>query len=244
MENAAKEVQAVEAAHNQFVTVPGRTLGNGAKVASFMVGKYLSALEDCKVVVTESAVPTVRIDYESARQACAESGLALLTLSQSAALALDVAEQAANWSSGVVGEGMLLQGLHRGTVRGAVAGNYVSPKENERRGFVLSNGEVVFDVAGHLYTWLFDDVHGDAAGLIATRSFPADSPVVCGAPAPAGEKGVGWYPKAARNWSGNALVRGGCWCSDDYAGVFDLGDDWPDNAYDYVGFRCTKPVGV
>ena len=228
---------------NQFVTVPGRTLSNGQFVPSFMCGKYFSALDDGgNVVVTEAAVPKVRINYAAARKACADAGFALLTLAQSTALALDVASVPENWSGGQVGDGALMQGLHLGTARGAVDGTYVASNEAERRGFKLSTGDVIFDVAGHLYTWLFDDVQGDGDGLIV-NAFAADSPAV-NAPFPALEKGMGWYPDADDDWSGRALLRGGFWFSGSHAGVFSLNVDSPDYDGNYVGFRCTTPIGL
>jgi hypothetical protein len=54
------------------------------------------------------------------------------------------------------------------------------------------------------------------------------------------EKGVGWIPDAEDDWSGYALVRGGCWRSDGNAGAFHLSGYWPGREYDSVGFRCTK----
>ncbi|MFD2271372.1 hypothetical protein ACFS07_10230 [Undibacterium arcticum] len=51
---------------------------------------------------------------------------------------------------------------------------------------------------------------------------------------------MGYRPDSARDWSGGALIRGGCWRSDDCAGAFSLNHDWPDIDYDRVGFRCTK----
>lgn len=243
---ATAEPAAVAAATpaQAFVRVPGRTLamaGGDIAVPDFLVGQYLTHIGAGGVaVIAADVVPTVRISYFDAVKAGSAAGLSLLTLSQSAVLALDVAEQAVNWSGGAVGDGTLLQGLHLGTVRGAVDGNYVSPNPLERRGFALSTGEIVYDVAGHLYTWLRDDVHGDERGLVATESLPGDSPVVCGAPAASGEQGVGWYPPVGRDWSGRALVRGGCWCSDSRAGVFYLDLVWPDGGDVSVGFRCTK----
>jgi hypothetical protein len=181
----------------------------------------------------------VYISYDKAGPKCEAAGLAMLTLSQSAALAIEVAEQAANWSGGEVGKGKLMQGLHKGTVRGAVDGRFESGQIDERRGFLLSNGEIVFDVAGHLYTWLRDDVHGDERGLVATKSLPADSPAVV-SPYPTGEHGMGYPFDAGDDVSGFALMRGGCWVSFDIAGVFPLSVGWPAGG-DYVGVRCTKP---
>jgi hypothetical protein len=37
--------------------------------------------------------------------------------------------------------------------------------------------------------------------------------------------------------SGNALIRGGYWNSDDNAGVLNLNNYWPDNDNNNVGFR-------
>lgn len=230
-------------AKNQFVMIPATTLPSGQLVPAFFVGKYFSAIEaGGAVIVSEAAVPAVRISYRAARQACLDSGLALLTLAQSTAIALNVAGMDENWSGGKVGEGTLMQGLHLGTVNGAVAGTCSSKKETERRGFKLSTGDVIFDAAGHLYTWLFDDVQGDTDGVVAS-AFAEGSPAVS-APFPSLEQGMGWYPKAGADWSGDALVRGGCWCSDSNAGVFNLFDGSPGDGNLDVGFRCTAPIGL
>lgn len=241
-EHAALAAPAVE---NQFVTVPARTLKCGIAVAEFRVAKYMAAIgADGSVTVNADAVPTTRMSYDKGLAVLLAAGLPMLTLTQSAALAEDVASVGENWSGGEVGKGELMRGLHLGTVRGPVNGHYVSPHEAEIREFKLSNGETVFDVAGLLYTHLFDDVHGDARGLVVTESFPENSPVVCGAPAPSGEQGVGYYPDAGEDWSGRALLRGGCWSSVSLAGAFYLYYVWPDYDYYRVGFRCTKPSGL
>jgi hypothetical protein len=239
-ETTTEQAAVAEVEQNQFVSVPGKTLPGGQVVASFMVGKYLSAFDGAgKVIVTESAVPAASINYSAARMACEAAGFKMLTLSQSAALALDIAGVAENWTGGEVGQGDLMQGLHLGSVRGAVAGTYVPTNEIERRGFKLSNGEVIFDAAGHLYTWIFDDVQGDENGVVA-RAFAEDSPAVCASPFPSEEQGMGWYPDAGDDWSGYALVRGGYWGSVSFAGVFHLGNVSPVRGGDRVGFRCTK----
>jgi hypothetical protein len=115
----------------------------------------------------------------------------------------------------------------------------VSADPREARVFTLSNGEQIVDAAGNLYTWIFDDVQGDENGLVA-RPFAADSPSITSAPHPSMERGVGWYPDADTDWSGYALLRGGCWGSNDLAGVFLLDIDWPVYGNVVVGVRCTK----
>lgn len=224
---------------NNFVTVPEVTLPNGVVVPPFEVGQYFcSKGEDGKAAVTAGGVPWVRINYAEARQACADAGFKMLTELQALAIASDVSQQDANWTGGKVGVGSLIQGLRNDTVDEAQRGEYV-PGEDERRMFVLSNGQTISDVAGNIYSWIFDDVQGDENGLVA-RAFAEDSPSITTAPYPSMDKGMGWYPVAGHDWSGLALLRGGYWGGGDYAGVFSLGSDWPGVRVGIVGFRCTK----
>lgn len=240
---AADPVPAVVAT-DLFVKVPATTLPNGTLVPSFEVGKYLCSKGPAgRAAVTYEGTPWTRIRYAAARQACAAAGYALITELQALALAHQVAHEAANWSGGKFGTGKLKQGLHLGTVRSAQPGTYGSPDPDEPRGFVLSNGMIICDVAGNAYTWVFDDVQGDAEGLI-TKPFAADSPSITTAPFPSMEKGVGWYPSVEDDWAGVALVRGGCWRSGSRAGVFRLDYGWPVYGIVIVGFRCTKPIGL
>ena len=102
----------------------------------------------------------------------------------------------------------------------------------------LSNGEKVCDLNGNVFSWVFDDVQGDENGL--TGKIAADSISLTTAPYPSEEKGMGWRPDRERDWSGYALVRGGCWSSGSRAGVFSLGGGYPDYRNDGIGFRCTK----
>lgn len=86
-------------------------------------------------------------------------------------------------------------------------------------------------------------MQGNDSGIVA-RAFAADSPSITTAPHPSRTKGMGWYPNAESNWSGVALVRGGCWFSGDGAGVFHLDYVSPGSGNRDVGFRCTKQVGL
>lgn len=245
-ENTSEQNAVAAAVENVFVTVPETKLPNGLVVPAFQVAKYFASRgADGLLVIDAKAQPLVRISYHAARQACAASGFGLLTETQSLAIAVNVAGVAANWTGGAVGEGDLIQGLHLDPddADEAYPGDYVSEDPAERRAFVLSNGETIIDAAGNLYSWIFDDVQGDENGIVA-HAFAADSPSISSAPFPSMERGVGWYPDAGRDWSGDALVRGGCWCSDDDAGVFYLDGGGPGYAGDNVGVRCTKPVGL
>jgi hypothetical protein len=241
---------------NLFVTVPETTLPcvivggvitrPAITVPAFQVGQYLcSKGADGKAAVTAAGAPWVEINYADARQACADAGFALITEQQALALAFHLFQQDANWISGAVGEGRMFQGLRLDLddVNEPYAGDFVSRDPSERRGFFLGDGQLVMDAAGNAYTWVFDDVQGDANGLIA-QAFAGDSPSIATAPYPSMERGMGRRPNAGADWSSLALVRGGYWFSGSDAGVFNLGYVWPDLDYGGVGFRCTKPIGL
>jgi hypothetical protein len=223
-----------------LVTVPETTLPGGAVVPEFRVGKYITGRENGALSITAGAEPWTRIDLADSKAEAKKFGLNVITELQCLALAHNIAQQPINWTSGVVGEGKLFQGLHKGTVSEAQPGTYESPDPDERRWFELSNGERIWDVAGNLFTWVVDDVQGDENGIVS-KKFAKDSPSITTAPAPSMQKGCGWQPSAGDNWSGDALVRGGCWDSDGIAGVFGLNYCHPGDEGDYIGFRCTYP---
>ncbi len=225
-----------------FVKVPDTVLPNGMQVPAFAVGQYLcSKGADGLPAITREGTPWVRIRYAEARQACAARGYALITEQQALAIAYQIAQRDANWTDGKIGEGNLYQGLRKWSVNSAQPGTHVPTDPDERRSFVLPSGELIYDVAGNAYTWVFDDVQGGPDGLTA-KPFHPDSPSITTAPFPSLEKGMGWYPDPEDDWSGHALIRGGCWSSVSDAGVFRLNYGWPVYAYNYVGFRCTKSL--
>lgn len=225
---------------NCFITVPEVTLPNGTIVPSFQVGQYPTSKDDAgAAVVTAFGVPWVEINYHDAKAAAAAAGFNLITELQWLALAHDIANQDANWTGGKVGQGKLYQGLHKWTAEEPQPGTYEPADPEERTWHALSNGERIYHFSGNVFSWVFDDVQGDESGLVS-KSFAKDSPSITTAPAPSMEQGVGWLPRAGADWSGYALVRGGYWYSDANAGVFRLGDVWPDLESDRIGCRCTN----
>ena len=226
---------------NKYITVPEMTLPSGIVVPSFQYGQFAcSKGADGKAVITEDGTPWVRISFEEAKAACADIGGQLVTETQELAIRLNAAQQDCNWTKGKVGEGKLFRGLRKGNVSSAQPGTFQSPDAKERRWLTLSNGEKVCDLNGNVFSWIYDDVQGNDKGL--TNTIKADSISLTTAPYPSQEKGMGWRPDGERNWSGDALVRGGCWRSNSNAGVFSLINVSPGNRYDFVGFRCTKSL--
>jgi hypothetical protein len=228
------------AAANRFITVPEVTLPSGKVVPSFQVAQFITGKGPGDVpLFTDTATPWVEIDFSNAKKVAANHGYAILTETQALAIAWDASQQHINWTSGKVGEGKLYQGLHKGTVDEAMPATFESNDPEERRWLQLSNGARIYDFAGNVFTWIFDDVQGDEDGL--TTKIANDSISLTTAPFGSQEKGMGWRPDGARDWSGGALVRGGCWYSGSYAGAFRLDYGWPGYRRSSVGFRCTKP---
>jgi len=223
-----------EVSLGEFIAVPETTLPNGTVVPAFQVSQYHATRR-------EDGTPWVEVNYHDARAAAERSGLTLITETQWLAIAHNIAQQPINWTSGTVGEGKLFQGMRKGTVGEAQPHSYEPEDADERRWHELSNGERIYDMAGHVFSWVFDDVQGDDHGLIA-KPFSKDSPSLTTPPAASLENGGGWMPDAGADWSGYALCRGGCWYSGGGAGVFNLGGGWPVSEYGSVGFRCTKSL--
>jgi|GEM_PF-43656 len=223
-----------------FVTVPEVILPNGATVPSFQVGQYACTQnKDGQLSISAKDKPWVQISYYEARKVSEAAGLNLITELQYLALAFEIAKQDINWTGGKFGVGSVYQGLHKFTAKSAQAGKFESSVPEERRWHQLSNGEVIYDIAGNCFSWVFDNVQGNEEGLVS-QSFAANSPSLTLAPFPSSKQGVGSRPDDGESWAGYALIRGGYWRSGSGAGVFCVEGGWPELAYEYVGFRCTS----
>ncbi len=234
--------QAPATTANRFTTVPETALPGGITVPSFRVGTYVcTKSEDDHAAVTAEGAPWVRINFEEAKAACIAAGYSLISELQWLAIAFNASQQDCNWTGGKVGEGELFRGIRNFNVDRAQPGTFTPTDADEQRWLTLSNGERICDLNGNVYQWVFDNVQGDDQGVIA-RAFAKDSPSITTPPFPSRSHGMGDYE--VWNWSGYALVRGGCWGSGGHAGAFVLHGGWPDHRGDVVGFRCTKPVGL
>lgn len=224
-----------------YLQFPRTTLPCGLVVEPFQVAQYMNYIDkDGKAYVSETEKPHVRINFHDSRKACRAAGGDLINGSQHLALALDIVNQDANWTGGKVGQGHVYRGLHKASVSGAQANDFVSHDSLERRWHVLSTGDRIYDFAGHLYSWMVNDLPGNDNGLAG--KIAVDSPYLTTGSKFTYEQGMGYRPDGARDWSGYALIRGGYWYSSGDAGVFSLDGGSPDCERDGVGFRCTKSV--
>lgn len=223
-----------------FIQVPETTLKNGLVVPSFYVGKYACSKSNANsAIVSEQHGPWVNISFNGAKIACTGSGYSLIKESQYLAIAQQIQSQDENWTGGKVGVGSLYQGLHRGNVLEAKNGSFISKDPMERRWHVLANGERIYDFAGNVSSWVFNDMHGDESGITSER-FDDEHVSLSTALFPRNDRGMGRYPAASRDFTGFALVRGGYWAMANDAGVFALSSELPDSKYRRIGFRCTR----
>lgn len=236
---------AKQATDSDFVLIPQTALqradGSVLVVSAFWYARYPASKDaDSAVMHSFTDKPWVNVKFNDAVRACSAAGLQLARESQELVVRHLICQQPENWTGGEVGVGQVYQGLHLGTVSSAQAADHVSPNANARSWHVLPGGERVYGVAGNIYTLAFDDVQGDARGLVAGR-LRADSISLTTAPFSSRDAGMGYRTAGDDDWSGGALVRGGYWVGGDDAGVFYLGYACPGYAGGGVGFRCTKP---
>jgi hypothetical protein len=230
----------------------------------FCVMKYAASNDGYGTAVSVAAgAPWVSIDRPTSRSKCQNlgGGYDMISNDQWQTIARNIAGVAVNWSSGVVASGELNRGHSDSAPNNAltpssddVIGNCSGTGQNcsstvwdsQRRTYVLSNGNVVWDISGNVYEWVMNDtpVAYGLDGYISSMSgadirqtkFGALAGTFCATPTttPYCGMGYGWL-----NYSAGAVYRSGTWASGVYAGVFAAGLASPSVAAGTsLGFRC------
>jgi prepilin-type N-terminal cleavage/methylation domain-containing protein len=253
-----------------FIPVPGSaTYGT----SDFCVMKYEAKNDGAgKAVSTVTGSPWVNIaqDDGTANDAISVSAAScaschLITDNEWLTIAHNVLNVASNWSGGAVGSGYLYSGHNNGTPNNALAastdndgyfGTGDPSSSNQRRTLALSNGEVIWDLAGNVWEW----TSGTFTGTFPT---PADSWVewnnsslVMNSLSSTLKPSYG-ESAAVANWTGfyngigelstgsgtgtRGLGRGGRWSNNGGSGVFSLDlTDFPSDIYPGTGFRVAR----
>jgi formylglycine-generating enzyme required for sulfatase activity len=201
------------------------------------------------------------------------TGCHLITEAEYLTIAQNVLGVASNWSTGTVGSGFIYSVHTDNAPSSALAadtndsnGYYgtgnVSPS-NQRRTLTLSNGEVIWDLAGNVYEWTSGQTTGGQPGItgesafdwkewnatpMTTASFSPSGPnpfPSYGTPAAsgwnAGTNGIGRLYSHVGDSALRGFLRGGNWINGSSAGVLALALSFaPSSTNTYIGFRVSR----
>jgi len=231
------------------------------------------------VASLQSGYPIANISHNTAKTYCASlgSGFHLLTNEEYMTIARDAEQQIANWNGGVVGTSYLFSGhndnspavaLQASTDGDPYYGTLNTSPSNQKRTLTLSNGNVIWDLAGNVW----EHVQRTSSDTVTALALPACSDSVAGwgwcqygnstlpyvsswtgdvAQSYVGPSNTSWnftqgmgqvYTyKNGTSQGTTVLRRGGYWGCGSNAGVFASHLDW-DAGYTSIdgGFRCAK----
>ena len=216
--------------------------------------------------------PIVYIDHTDAVSYCQSIGAHLLTNDEWMTIATNAANQGSNWSGGTVGSGYLYSGHNDGAPFDALPtsaddtnGYYgeTNTGGNQRRTFTLSNGSIIWDMAGNDYQHVQRSINNQG-DLVTTMALPSCSNGTAGwerceysslgapyisawssdvAQADVAPPNSSWYSVngvgrvftygTGGNQGTNVIIRGGYWGSYSDAGAFMLHTDWVTSSMTY-----------
>ncbi|HEU4831023.1 MAG TPA: prepilin-type N-terminal cleavage/methylation domain-containing protein, partial [Candidatus Saccharimonadales bacterium] len=246
-----------------FIPVPGNSLFGTE--GGFCVMKYEAKNVGGVATSQAAGVPWVSISQPDAittsHAVCA--GCHLISEAEWLTIAHNVLSVPSNWSTGTVGSGYIYSG-HNDNSSGALAassndndGYYGTGNSNgsQRRTLTLTNGEVVWDLAGNVWGWTSDLAYSGQPGasgyawrewntIAETGSLLPNPNPSYGTPAASGwdsSQGIGQLNSSSSDSGPRTFHRGGAWGWINYAGVFALNlGNVPGGAYSSIGFRVVK----
>lgn len=237
------EVPETIACPQGFIPVPGDSRFG---TSDFCVAKYETKIVDGKAGSQASGLPVTNISQteaiDAAKQACA--GCGVITEAQWLTLAHNVVNVASNWSNGTVGSGYIYRGHSDGAPANVLEassddndgyyGTENTVGSTQRRTLTLSNGEVIWDMAGNAHDWTSGQATGGQPGAagFATREWvdvtgtgtlsPNPFPAF-GTPAAASwtsSHGIGRVYSSTSEATAKGFMRGGAY--NNSGGVFHL----------------------
>ena len=147
-----------------YTEVPSSTLPDKTYLSPFKVMTWEAKNDGSDGVISQSdSNPWTDISWNSAKAECTAAGKHLIRENQWLVIAHNVVQQDVNWTGGAKGHGMLKRGhsdddpdpnLSLGYLPGA--NNAWAGSKNDRV-LQLSNGEVIWDLAGNVWEWVYMD---------------------------------------------------------------------------------------
>lgn len=249
-----------------FVVVPGNS---SFGTSDFCVAKYEAKNSGGTAVSQASGTPWVSISQTSALStaSAACSGCHLITEAEWMTLAANVLSVGSNWSGGSVGSGYIYSGHNDNSPANALdassddgdgyngTGN---SSGNQRRTLTLSNGEVVWDLAGNVWEWTQGTIAGGQqpglsgesaytwkewnSGSLLMNGLPSSSqPSAAGAGSWSATQGIGRLYSNYGETGLRAFLRGGDWGNGANAGVLTLTlNGTPSGTSTNRGFRVAR----
>ena len=222
---------------------------------------------------TAANTPWVSINQQDAITECASlgKGYHLITNDEWMAIATNVAAVASNWSNGVVGDAQLKRGHSDNSPSQACAASsddslnvvesdctaQASANDDfiEQRTHTLSNGEVIWDLAGNVTEWTsyFNDEEKPTpaatgwrqlSAFTGTATMPGSDivPMLATSNSWTSSNSIGMFLTGIDS-SGGALIRGGSYNYGQWAGVFNgTLNKGPTEFNNDRGFRCAVAV--
>jgi len=195
-------------------------------------------------------------------------GCHLITDSEFLTIAQNVLNIPSNWSGNAVGSGYIYSG-HNDSIPATsiVADNsdsngYANTNNidgNQRRTLTLSNGEIIWDLAGNAWEWTSGTATTGQPGIVGEPGYtwkewtgvtnagtlsPNSSPAIiglAGSSAWNSSNGIGELYSYVGETSLRGITRGGCRGMTYTSGVMALNIGYlPSDTYSYIGFRVAR----
>ena len=237
---------------SNWVKVPGNTLYN---TRTFCVMQYEAKIKGYEPESRPGGTPWVNITQPNAKNECQSIGAHLVTEDEWLTIVRNIELQPTNWSSGQIGSGY----IPRGNSNGSAAMDGTNPLSGiNQRTLTLSNGEVIWDIAGNVWEWTDATILGkdeprgvanpsdfdwyEYTNLVSYGTFSPERLLPLN-PSWNANQGYGRiYSSGAPNNSNTyVFLRGGFWPFGTYAGVLALslgvGTSDTNSA---IGFRCAR----
>lgn len=246
-----------------FIVVPGSATYS---TSDFCVMKYEAKNVSGVPTSQPTSTPWVSISQTSAisTAATACAGCHLISEAEWLTIAQNVLSVASNWSGGTIGNGFIYSGhndaapdngLAASTDNDGYSGTGNTTGSNQRRTLTLSNGEVIWDLAGNAWEWTTGTATTGKPGspgfawrqwngLSVPGSFsPNPYPVTANASASSwtATQGIGQIYSDSNDTTQKSFRRGGIWGGGNVSGIFSLHLD-VNNMYSdiNIGFRVAK----
>jgi prepilin-type N-terminal cleavage/methylation domain-containing protein len=253
-----------------FIVVPGSSTYS---TSDFCVMKYEAKNVSGVATSQASGAPWPNITQTAAATAASAacSGCHLITDAEWLTIAQNVLNVSSNWSGNAVGNGYIYSGHNDSSFAGYSAeadsndanGYYLTGKvapSNQRRTLTLSNGSVIWDLAGNAWEWTSGTIAGgqqpgysgesgfsfkewtDGSFLqygLPNMSMPSFTGIA-GIGSWNSAQGIGYVWSNHGDSSLEAYIRGGSW-NDGHAGVLTVSFVVPPTyAGDFLSFRVAK----